>query len=97
MLSKFRVRFLLHVLETILKFPLININKEKCSVNTETELNSIKKINNYYPEYASVSVVLSGSMTENSEANLERWKQNLIAKLGPDGFKTYNKGKINVL
>lgn len=80
-----------------MKFPFINTNKEKFSVNAESELNSIKKTNNYYLEYASVSVVLNGSMTQTSEANLERWKHNLIAKLGPDGFKTYNKGKIKVL
>lgn len=56
----------------------------------------IEKLVNYHPDYASVSVILSKSMSPSSEANLERWKRNLVAKLGPEGFETYNRSKLKI-
>lgn len=45
----------------------------------------------------SVTNILNVTMSEKSKAALERWKKNMIEKLGEDGFAEYSRGKIRVL
>lgn len=48
-------------------------------------------------KYPSVTKVLSATMTEESKAVLEKWKQKMIDKLGPKGFEVYREGMSNYL
>lgn len=44
--------------------------------------------------FPAVTKVLSETMSDASRAALERWKQNMIAELGEEGFVVFNKGKL---
>lgn len=49
-------------------------------------------------KYPSVTRILSATMTEEAKAVLERWKMNMIEKLGEKGFDLYQAGiDINLI
>lgn len=47
--------------------------------------------------FPSVTKILSETMSDESKAALERWKKNMIAELGEQGFFIFNKGTSHIL
>jgi hypothetical protein len=77
----------------LFSFPLLNLKKDKYIVDGDSEEKRIGKLTSYHPDCKSVSEILSNSMSAQSEANLERWKANMVSKLGADEFKSFNKSE----
>ncbi|GFT24916.1 mitochondrial genome maintenance exonuclease 1 [Nephila pilipes] len=80
-------------LNKVLNFPLINQNPSKASEIYITEINSLRKelekrSRSYVP---SVSKILEKTMSQESVANLKRWKENMIRELGDEGFQKYHE------
>lgn len=48
--------------------------------------------NDYAKQYPSVTLILNKTMTEESRAALEKWKQERIAELGQEEFNRFYEG-----
>lgn len=67
-------------------------NYEKCTpVLSDTIVHETRK-----RDLPSVTNILNVTMSEQSKAALEKWKKNMIEKLGKDGFNEYSEGKIYI-
>ncbi|XP_065346671.1 mitochondrial genome maintenance exonuclease 1-like [Cloeon dipterum] len=62
-------------------FPMLNIAKQVIKIPPSLNLWKVP----------SVTKILSATMSESSKAALEKWKANLIAQLGLEGFQEYQK------
>lgn len=80
--------------DSLFSVPLLNVKKNKYIVNSSSDEKRIGKLSNYYPDYNSVSEILNKSMSVQSKANLEKWKTNMISKLGQEEFISFNKSKF---
>lgn len=81
-------------LNKILTFPLEN--KLIPPFNKVNELNHLRKHLESLTKDSmpSVSAILQKTMPVERVKILDRWKQNMIEKLGEEGFERYHKGKI---
>lgn len=50
--------------------------------------------NDYAQQYPSVTLILNKTMTDESRAALEKWKQERIAEMGQEEFDKFYQGKI---
>lgn len=72
-----------------------NLNQENyekfTAVPSDTIVHETRK-----RDLPSVTNILNVTISEQSKAALERWKKNMIEKLGEDGFNEYSKGKLHI-
>lgn len=73
------------LLENILNFPMVISSVS--SVVSEQPLGLWK--------IPSVSKVLNATMSEEARAALDRWKANLVAQLGEQGFQDHKSSQLN--
>lgn len=70
-----------------------NLNKEYYEKFTVTsEIHETHKTSSK-SNLPSVTRILNATMSEQSKAALEKWKNSMIEKLGEDGFNRYSRGK----
>ncbi|XP_065211021.1 uncharacterized protein LOC135839081 [Planococcus citri] len=78
--------------EPQLIFPLYNNVKKEYISGHPYEINPVKQdIHSYYP---SVTTILSESKSDTAKFVLDRWRNNLIAQMGQEGFDTYQKNLL---
>lgn len=75
------------------------VNKLKQNLNKEyyERITVISEINETHQtstkcNLPSVTRILNATMSEQSKAALEKWKNSMIEKLGEDGFNQYTRG-----
>lgn len=88
------------IIKHLLEFPLYEVGKkvqESEDDDSKVLTISFKGNKNYY-DYPSVTKVLYATMSDDSKMILERWKSNMIEKLGVRGFEIHQAGNnmINI-
>lgn len=82
-------------------YPLDNLNKLEFSTNSGT--GTLENVLNYgftdplvkdYMRYPSVSKIMEDTMSPTSRMVLSKWRKNMIADLGEEGFAKHCTGKI---
>lgn len=82
-------------------YPLDNLNKLEFSTNSGT--GTVENVLNYgftdplvkdYMRYPSVSKIMEDTMSPTSRMVLSKWRKNMIADLGEEGFAKHCTGKI---
>lgn len=82
-------------------YPLDNLNKLEFSTNSGT--GTLENVFNYgftdplvkdYMRYPSVSKIMEDTMSPTSRMVLSKWRKNMIADLGEEGFAKHCTGKI---
>lgn len=82
-------------------YPLDNLNKQEFSTKSGT--GTLENVLNYgftdplvkdYMRYPSVSKIMEDTMSPTSRMVLSKWRKNMIADLGEEGFAKHCTGKI---
>ncbi|GLH10451.1 Mitochondrial genome maintenance exonuclease 1 [Gryllus bimaculatus] len=89
------------IVKNLAVFPLENKRKQTLRLSSSsspilhvspTEDNDLVRTKS--KEYPSVSRILNATLSDSSRAALQKWKENLIAELGEEGFQKYQRALL---
>lgn len=78
--------------ELQISFPIYNELKKEYVAGQLYEIKPVKQT--IHSGYPSVTGILGETKSDSSKFVLQRWKNNLIAQLGEEGFEKYHKSNF---